>query len=163
LFVTNHLLAGVAVGAVCPDRPALAFTVGFATHLPMDCCRHWGFAGGDIHNPRFLRAAIGDACVGTGVLLAALARTRGRGRSATAPVLAGALGAAVLDVDKPARLIFGRNPVPGPLQALHHRVQQGVEAPEHLWREAVWAAALALVSTVALRGRRGGRVSPSGP
>jgi hypothetical protein len=151
LFVTNHVLAGVAVGAACPDRPLLAFAAGFATHLPMDCCRHWGFPGGDIHNTRFLRAAIGDGCVGLGVLAAAHFAARRRGRSTTVPVLAGALGAAILDVDKPARLLLGWNPVPLALQRVHQRVQQGVEAPEHLWREGAWAGALAVVAMVSLR------------
>jgi hypothetical protein len=141
----------VTVGAACPDRAVLAFALGFATHLPMDCCRHWGFPGGDIHNPRFLAAAIGDACVGLGVLAGVRLATRRDDRSVTAPVLAGALGAALLDVDKPARLLLGWNPVPAPLQRLHQRVQANVEAPEHLWREVAWAVALAAAGVVSLR------------
>jgi hypothetical protein len=161
MFVTNHVLAGVAVGAVCPDRPGLAFVAGFATHLPMDCCRHWGFEGGGVHDPRFLRAAVGDACVGLGVLAGAHLAARRHGRTATAPVVAGALGAAILDIDKPARLFLGWNPVPGPLQRLHHWVQEGVEAPEHLWREVAWAGALAVLAAASLRRGPLRRVSPS--
>jgi hypothetical protein len=151
MFVTNHVLAGVTVGAACPDRPALAFAVGFATHLPMDCCRHWGYPGNDIHDARFLRAAVGDACIGLGVLAGAALAARRRGGSTMVSVAAGALGAAVLDIDKPTLLLLGRNPVPRALQQLHHAVQEGVEAPEHLRREVAWAAALAVVASLALR------------
>jgi MYXO-CTERM domain-containing protein len=162
MFVTNHLLAGVAVGAVCPDRPAAAFIVGFATHLPMDCCRHWGYPGSELDDARFLRAAVGDAYVGVGVLAGAVVAARRRGRSTLVPVVAGALGAAALDIDKPTLVLFGRNPVPAPLQRLHHEVQVGVEAPEHLWRELVWGAALASVAALLLHRRRpAARVSPS--
>jgi hypothetical protein len=157
MFVTNHVLAGVTVGAVCPDRPALAFVAGFATHLPMDCCRHWGYPGNDVHDARFLRAAVGDACVGLGIMAGAAIAARHRSRSTVVSVLAGALGAAALDIDKPTLLFFGRNPVPRPLQRLHHAVQEGVEAPEHLRRELAWGTALALVATLSLRrtARRG--------
>ena len=153
MFVTNHLLAGVAVGAACPDRPALAFIAGFATHLPMDCCRHWGYPGSELNDARFLRAAVGDACVGVGVLAGAVVAARRRGRSAALPMFAGALGAAVLDVDKPTLVLLHRNPVPPPLQRLHHAVQEGVEAPEHLRREVTWGAALALVGALSLARR----------
>jgi len=155
MFVTNHLLAGAAVGAACPDRPGLAFIAGFATHLPMDCCRHWGYPGNQLHDTRFLRAAVGDACVGAGVLTGAVIAARRRGPSALLSVLAGAIGAAALDVDKPALLLLRRNPVPPTLQRLHDAVQEGVEAPEHLGRELAWGAALALVASLLLR------VSPS--
>ena len=153
MFATNHVLAGVTVGAACPDRPALAFVVGFATHLPMDCCRHWGYPGNAVHDARFLRAAVGDALIGLGVLAGAVVAARRRSRSSVLSVVAGALGAAVLDVDKPTLLFFGRNPVPRALQQLHHAVQEGVEAPEHLRRELAWGAALAVVASLALRPR----------
>jgi len=153
MFVTNHLLAGVAVGAACPDRPALAFIAGFATHLPMDCCRHWGYPGNDIHDARFLRAAVGDVCVGLGVLAGATIAARSGGRSTLPSVLAGALGAAALDIDKPTLLFFGRNPVPRAVQQLHDAVQEGVEAPEHLRREVAWGAALAVVAGLSLARR----------
>jgi hypothetical protein len=160
MFVTNHLLTGIAVGAACPDRPALAFIAGFATHLPMDCCRNWGYPGSEVRDARFLRAGIGDACVGVGVLTGAVIAARRRDRARVLPVLAGALGAAALDIDKPMLVLFGRNPVPPVLQRLHHAVQEGVEAPEHLWHELAWGAALALVAALGLRGAPA-RLSPS--
>ena len=159
MFVTNHVLAGVTVGAACPDRPALAFVVGFATHLPMDCCRHWGYPGNDVRDARFLRAAVGDGCVGLGVLAGAAIAARRRGGSSMVSVVPGALGAAALDIDKPTLLFFGRNPVPRALQQLHSAVQEGVEAPEHLRREVVWGAALAVAAALALRWPRS--TSPS--
>ena len=37
---------------------------------------------------------------------------------------------------------------------LHHAVQEGVEAPEHLWREVAWGTGLAVAASLALRRSR---------
>ena len=43
LFITNHVLAGAAIGSrLPPERAAIA---GFASHLAMDNLPHWGVVG----------------------------------------------------------------------------------------------------------------------
>jgi hypothetical protein len=41
VFITNHALAGAAIGLVT-RRPVPAFVAGLASHLVMDVCLHWG-------------------------------------------------------------------------------------------------------------------------
>ena len=67
-------------------------------------------------------------------------------------MLAGIAGATLLDVDKPARHFFDRNPVPGPIQDFHERIQR--EAPHRMRNEiAVAAGLLALSAFLVARGR----------
>ena len=64
-------------------------------------------------------------------------------------MLAGIAGATILDVDKPARHFFGRNPVPEPIQRFHEHIQR--EAPHRMPGEFAAAAALLAVASVLLR------------
>ena len=61
MFVTNHALAGAAVGLVL-RRPAAAFATGIASHVAMDMVHQWGEPGIDWDD--FLKVARVDGVVG---------------------------------------------------------------------------------------------------
>lgn len=149
MLVTNHVLAGAAIGAVLHRRPALAFAAGVASHLAMDCLPHWGLPRGPESHDRFLEVAKRDGLAG----LAAIAVLSGPARDLRPGVIAGIAGATLLDVDKPAKHFFDRNPVPAPIQDFHERIQR--EAPHRMRQElAVAAGLLGLSALLVSRGRR---------
>jgi len=149
MLVTNHVAAGAAIGALLHRSPALAFAAGVASHVAMDCLPHWGLPREPDSHDRFLEVAKKDGLAG----LAAIAVLSGSARDLRAGVLAGIAGATLLDVDKPARHFFGRNPVPAPIQGFHERIQR--EAPHRMRNELVIAAGLlALSGLLVARGRR---------
>jgi hypothetical protein len=149
MLVTNHVAAGAAIGAVLHRRPALAFAAGVVSHLAMDCLPHWGLPRVPESHETFLHVAKRDGLAGLG----AIALLAGPARGLRPGVLAGIAGATLLDVDKPARHFFGKNPVPGPVQEFHERIQR--EAPHRMRNEVVIAAALlGLSGLLVARGRR---------
>jgi hypothetical protein len=149
MLVTNHVAAGAAIGALLHRRPALAFAAGVASHLAMDCLPHWGLPRVPESSGPFLEVAKRDGLSG----LAAIVLLAGPARGLRAGVLAGIAGATVLDVDKPARHFFGRNPVPTSIQEFHERIQR--EAPHRMRNEIVIAAGLlGLSGLLVARGRR---------
>src|SRR5262249_5067077 len=101
VFATSHVLAGAAIGAVDRDHPARAFALGVASHVAMDLAPHWGRP---LAANEFLRIARRDGLLALTALGAAVAV--GRARPA---ILAGALGAVLLDIDKPSRHFLGRS------------------------------------------------------
>ena len=149
MLVTNHVLAGAAIGAVLHRRPTLAFAAGVASHLAMDCLPHWGLPRVPESHERFLEVARRDGVAG----LAGIAVLAGPARGIRSGVLAGIAGATLLDVDKPARHFFDRNPVPAPVQDFHERIQR--EAPHRMRAELLIAAGLlGLSAALVARGRR---------
>jgi hypothetical protein len=85
--------------------------------------------------------------------LAGIAVLTGPARGIRSGVLAGIAGATLLDVDKPARHFFDRNPVPAPVQDFHERIQR--EAPHRMRAELLIAAGLlGLSAALVARGRR---------
>jgi hypothetical protein len=149
MLVTNHVAAGAAIGALLHRRPALAFAAGVASHLAMDCLPHWGLPRVPESHAPFLAVAKRDGLAG----LASIAVLAGPAKGVRTGVLAGIAGATILDVDKPARHFFGRNPVPAPVQEFHERIQR--EAPHRMRNEIVIAAGLLAVSGLLVaRGRR---------
>jgi hypothetical protein len=149
MLVTNHVAAGAAIGALLHRRPALAFAAGVASHLAMDSLPHWGLPRVPESHDRFLEIAKRDGLAG----LAAIAVLSGPARGIRSGVLAGIAGATLLDVDKPARHFFDRNPVPAPIQGFHERIQR--EAPHRMRAEITIAAGLlALSGLLVARGRR---------
>jgi hypothetical protein len=147
MFITNHALAGAAIGLVVPG-PGPAFVAGVASHLAMDMVLHWG---GDIEWDDFVRVARVDGTVGLGV--AGLALATAVPALARPAVAAGIAGACLIDMDKPSRHFFGRSPFPAAFDRFHGRIQR--ERPIGLVVEAATAAALA-AGLVAL-GRRARR------
>jgi len=148
MLVTNHVAAGAAIGALLHRRPALAFAAGVASHLAMDALPHWGLPREAASQEEFLLVAKRDGLAG----LAAIAALAGPARGLRTGVVAGIAGATLLDVDKPARHFFGRNPVPAPIQEFHERIQR--EAPHRMRNEVALAAGLIGLSALLVARRR---------
>jgi hypothetical protein len=118
MLVTNHVLAGAAVGAVL-RRPVASFVVGVASHFVMDAIPHWGVDLGD--HDHFFRIAVRDGLSGLTALglLATLAPGPKR-----VSVLAGAAGAAFPDLDKPFMEATGRQLWPRSVNDFHTGIQR---------------------------------------
>ena len=143
MLVTNHVLAGAAIGAVV-RRPGAALAVGVVSHLAMDRIPHWGLAHDDregdvMRNPKFLRVAYRDGFAGLAAMGAAFGLARGR----RLPVLAGMVGAALLDLDKPGRHFVGVSPFPKAVDRFHAEIQVGREHDHKMGQELAVAAGLA--------------------
>jgi hypothetical protein len=155
MLVTNHVLSGAVIGAVV-RRPALALPLGIGSHFVLDAVPHWGKWDSDRH---FLRVAVVDGLAGLAVMGAAAALSRPERRWA---VLAGMVGAALPDVDKPTRVFFDFSPFPEPVNELHRRIQD--EAPHRFLSHelpagAAFAASFAALGALrTLRAGRRGRV-----
>jgi hypothetical protein len=145
VFITNHALAGAAIGALV-RRPVPAFAAGVASHIAMDMVLHYGDAGMDWE--RFVEMARVDGTIGLGVT-AAVATTAPAAVRRSA--LAGLAGACIVDLDKPGRHFFGRSPFPSAVDRFHYRIQN--EAPVGRWVEVAAALALAGGLAAALRVR----------
>jgi hypothetical protein len=143
VFITNHALAGAAIGLVA-RRPAPAFTAGVASHLAMDMVLHWG---DDLTWDEFVRVAKVDGTVGLAVAAGLLAAAPRRARPLVA---AGIAGACVIDMDKVGRHLVGRSPFPAAVDRFHGRIQR--QRPVGGLIEAATAVALAATLS-ALRGR----------
>ncbi len=150
MFITNHVLAGAAVGLVS-RRPAAAFATGVASHLAMDMVLHWG---AKLEWDEFVRVAKVDGTIGLGVCAALLASVPARARPT---MLAGIAGACLIDMDKPGRHFFGRSPFPAAVDRFHGRLQN--QGPIGGLVEAATAAGLA-ATVLALRSRGAGSHRP---
>jgi len=153
VLVTNHVLAGAAIGALV-KRPLPALALGVVSHLAMDSIPHWGLAHPDRHgdpmkNPQFLRVAYRDGFAGLAAMGAAFGLARGR----RVPVLAGMVGAALLDLDKPSKLFIGVSPFPRMVDKLHADIQVGREHEHRMGQELAVAAALAALVAGLCRAR----------
>jgi hypothetical protein len=147
VFVTNHVLSGALVGMALSDTPLGAFAVGIGSHLVLDALPHWGCdTGGPGGAERFLRVARRDGIIGLATMAGLAIGSTRRARTA---VIAGMLGAVLLDLDKPALHFFGRSPFPAAVDRFHGSIQN--ESPEGMGAEASWAAALALLNGLVIR------------
>jgi hypothetical protein len=150
MLVTSHVLAGALIGRAVARNPVAAFGVGVVSHFAMDACPHWGLedpSGG--WSEKFVRVAKCDGCAAMGCMALGAALAPGRSRTA---VIAGMLGAALPDADKPMEYFFGINPFPKGVQKFHSRIQR--EAQHRLPHEVVTALMLGIAATAALRFRR---------
>jgi hypothetical protein len=144
VLVTNHVLAGAAIGALV-KRPVPALALGVVSHVAMDVIPHWGLSHEDRHsgdpmrNPKFLRVAYRDGFAGLAAMGAAFGLARGR----RLPVLAGMVGAALLDLDKPAKHFVGQSPFPARVDQFHADIQIGREHAHKMGQELAVAAGLA--------------------
>jgi hypothetical protein len=150
MLVTNHVLSGALIGAVV-RRPLPAFGIGVASHFVLDMVPHWGDWRSQRH---FLSVAVPDGLIGLAAIAAFTAISPADRRLA---IMAGMAGAALPDIDKPAKLWFNRSPWPSAVDRFHDSIQR--EAPGRARRELATAAvftagALALLRS---RGRQGGR------
>lgn len=141
MFVTNHVLAGAAIGLALGRRPAAAFATGFVSHLAMDALPHWGIPLCDPdRHAKFLRAAVVDGCVGLATMAAGTAVA---GRDVRLATVAGMAGAALPDLNKPAGEFFGVDPFPRWFTKVHNDIQN--ESPNRLVAEIGVAVGLAAV------------------
>lgn len=125
VLATTHVLTGAVIGRAV-RRPWLAAAVGVASHLVLDALPHWGTNVNTAEGRRwFLRVAVADGLALTAGL-AAIYRRYGAG-----PELCGALGALLLDLDKPAAEIGVEQLWPDRLHLFHIGIQTG-ERP-HRW------------------------------
>lgn len=150
MLVTNHVLSGAVLGAAV-GSPWLAFPLGVASHFALDATPHWGRWEDD---RMFMRVAVTDGLVGLAAMGAATAAARPEQR---AGVLAGMVGAALPDLNKPSNVFFGFSPFPARVDAFHAKVQD--EAPHRFRSHELVAGALfaAGFAALALRGGRARR------
>jgi hypothetical protein len=148
VLVTNHVLAGAVIGRVLGRHPVGAFAAGVVSHVLMDACPHYGDDRHPAGSAEFLRLARCDGCCGLAAMALAAGAAPRRSRRA---VVAGMIGAAVVDSDKPLEYFVGWNPWPAGWNRFHKRIQN--EAPERLPLELAVGATLAAVVAVALRSR----------
>ena len=151
MLVTNHVLSGAAIGAAT-RRPVTAFALGVVSHFVLDASPHWGKWEG---RPTFMEVAVPDGLAGLAVMGAMTALAP---REARVAVLAGMVGAALPDIDKPSNVFFGRSPFPRLVDRFHLAIQD--EAPHRLKYEAAAAAAFCATAVGLLR--RPLRGSPRG-
>jgi hypothetical protein len=150
VLVTNHVLSGALIGAVV-RRPVPAFLLGVASHFALDAVPHWG-SWRDTR--QFLQVAVPDGLTG---LAAMAAFTAAAPVSRRAAVVAGMVGAALPDIDKPSRLWFGFSPFPSAVGRFHSGIQD--EALDRYGREAFCAALFTMSALLLLRSRGLPRVS----
>ena len=114
---TNHVLSGALIGARARG-PGQAFALGVASHFALDAVPHYGNWRNRQH---FLQVAVRDGLTGLAVM-GAITAIAPVGRRLT--VLAGMAGAALPDIDKPSRLVFGRSPWPRFVDQFHSGIQR---------------------------------------
>lgn len=141
MLVTNHVLSGALIGLAAPG-PVSAFTAGVGSHLVLDAIPHWG------NRPmaEILHIAVADGLTGLAVIGVTAAATP---RPLLLRVLAGMAGAALLDLDKPSDLFFGRSPFPAWVDSFHARVQR--ESERRMPQEIVVGLGMAALVGVLLR------------
>ena len=144
MLLINHVLSGAVIGALA-RRPVPAFAAGVASHFVLDAVPHWGPWCGR----GFLRVAVPDGLISLAAVGAFAAVTPPDRRL---EVLAAMAGAALPDMDKPAKLWFGRSPFPPAVDRFHSRIQR--EAPHRAHVELLAAGALASAALIALHGSR---------
>jgi hypothetical protein len=144
VLVTNHVLSGAVLGALCPG-PVSAFAVGVVSHFALDTIPHWG----DVDFDEMVPIGIRDGLTGLAAMGLLHASTPpGRRLS----VLAGMSGAAFPDLDKPSMLFFGRSPFPKAWDDFHVEIQR--ESRDRMPQEFAVGAGLLALALVVVR-RRG--------
>lgn len=138
MLVTNHVLSGALIGAKARG-PGQALALGVASHFMLDAVPHWGDWRDRQH---FLQVAVRDGLTGLAVM-GAITVMAPAGRRLT--VLSAMAGAALPDIDKPCRVIFGRSPWPRFVDRFHAGIQQ-----ESLERAPVEVAAATVFGGAAL-------------
>jgi hypothetical protein len=118
MFITNHVLSGALIGLVAPRRPASVALVAVGSHFVLDSVPHWGIHDDDA---TFRKVAIVDGLVGLATMRAVMGAVP---RGTRVAVLAGMLGAAFPDADKPALMFFGRSPFPARVDRFHQQIQR---------------------------------------
>jgi hypothetical protein len=103
---------------VAPRRPAKVALVAVGSHFVLDSVPHWG---SDHNDAKFRKVAIIDGLVGLATMRAVMGAVP---RGTRVAVLAGMLGAALPDADKPMDMFFHRSPFPAGVDHFHQRIQR---------------------------------------
>jgi hypothetical protein len=150
MLVTNHVLSGALIGAAVRN-PWVAFPLGFASHLALDVAPHWGRWRSHEH---FMQVAVTDGLAGLAAMGLATVAAPADERVA---VVAGMVGAALPDLNKPGAVLFGHSPFPKAFDDFHGRIQD--EAPDRFRSHEVVAGAVfaAGFAALAVAGRWRGR------
>ena len=151
VLLTNHVLSGALIGALA-RRPAVAFTAGVASHFALDAVPHWGDWASTRH---FLRVAVPDGLISLTLMGTIAALTPAERRAA---VVAGMTGAALPDIDKPAKLWFGRTPWPRVVDEFHQRIQPEASRRAHI--EVLAATGFGIAALAVIRRPRAGAPAP---
>jgi len=137
MFVTTHVLIGAVIGA--RTRSAVtAYGLGVLSHFVLDAVPHWGPDG---DHDEFMRVAVRDGLGGLAALAFVAASSPAGSRRFA---LAGAIGAATPDLDKPFAEITRRQLWPRPVDRFHRVIQR--EAPRRMPQELATLAAAALLA-----------------
>lgn len=147
MLVTNHVLSGALLGHVARSVP-VSFAVGVLSHLMLDVVPHWG-DGREIQE--VMHIAVPDGLIGATTMALVTLTTHPERR---ARVLAGMVGAALLDMDKPGRVFFGASPFPRVVDELHQRYQH--ESPRRMPQELVVGVSLMILVAMETRRHRTG-------
>ncbi len=139
MFITNHVLSGALIGLAAPRRPAKVALVAVGSHFVLDAVPHWGIDD----DAKFRKVAIVDGLVGLATMRAVMGAVP---RGTRVAVLAGMLGAALPDADKPALMFVGRSPFPALVDRFHQRIQR--ESAHGIRTEIRAALAMVLVVRV---------------
>lgn len=140
MFVTNHVLAGALIGLIVRDEK-IAFAGGFASHFVCDAVPHWGGCGYERNSEEFFKVAVVDGTLGLATMCAIVAAMP-VGAALKRSVIAGMVGAALPDMDKPADYFFGHPLFPKWFCEFHGRIQD--EAPDRMPLEVAYGTAFAL-------------------
>jgi hypothetical protein len=153
MLATTHVLTGALIGRAV-RRPGRAAAIGVVSHVALDALPHWGMWPGTPHmRAKFLAVAAIDGLTLSGVLAVMVRRGR------PAAEIAGALGALLLDMDKPTALLGVRQLWPDRVHAVHLGVQRH-EQPQR-WRIDVSVAAVSALVLWATE-RQSGTPVPTG-
>ncbi len=150
MLVTSHVLFGALIGRALGRHPVGAFAAGVVSHFAMDACPHYGDERMTASSPEFLRVAKCDGCAGLAAMAVAAGVSPRRCRKA---VLAGMVGGAIVDSDKPLEYFIGWNPWPESWRRFHKRIQN--ENRRRLPQEVIAIGVLATIVGLVLPDRPG--------
>ena len=133
MFATNHVLIGSAIG-LATKNPYIALPVGIASHFLFDLTPHFGFKDKETKSKYYIKVAKFD-----GILLLLYLAFITLFFSSPIPLLAGAIGGLLPDLDKPFEYFIGKkigkNLWPTFINKFHWGIQN--ENPKFIYTEIV--------------------------
>ena len=129
MLATNHVIFGACVGSITKD-PYLAFIAGTFSHLILDSIPHWGSSLNGINDERlFIKVARIDGITLSLLFLILSLSTL----PFKIPILLGAFGGLLFDLDKPFMHFFKIRIWPKWFDKLNYLIQR--ESPKRWWVE----------------------------
>ena len=131
MLATNHVIFGASVGLIVKD-PYLAFVSGTVSHLILDSIPHWGSSIAGVNNDKlFIKVARADGLT----LLTVFALLAFLPIDNRLPILLGAFGGLLFDLDKPMMHFFKIKIWPSWFDKLNIIIQR--ESPKRWWVELI--------------------------